>query len=562
MPRLTRTQKYADLRERIANDAETSLNTNELAKYADRLSNIQGFANNNVESATPVEETITDTDDNRGTPLIYDDVKTEEVVEARPVEESESFTFEQPVQEPVEEIQPEPTYFEQPVQEEQVEEIVENVEPIEEVVETEQAIEQALETVEEVETQEETQEEEKNVLDELFGDINDAYEKLLESQEEIKSDNTDIINDIFKDEPIEETVVGKLEEEVEIKEPTLEEILASVNNVKFEDITVEEPVVQTVSFDDVPVIDNDEIVEDYVEEEPIDQPIEETVEEVQEEVEQEVETVEETPVVEDTYEEPTVIEEPEIFENPAVDIEEVEEIVEDTIEETIEEQPSITEEEVEVYEQPEEIEEVLDDVVELEPEPVIEEVQEAVEQPAEEAAEFVEPIVEPVVQTNDVNIAIDDFTELSNSIIDEIRHSNDNEAEFAETPVESDDDEFSNTVSMEISKIMDNLSTLELQLENEETKVAEPVEEVKKVLTETSTDGVEIKNIKEYENEIANTISDTIPFIVDNNNDYDSEEEEEGSNVILNVILIVLIIVLIAVLALIVYYILKTKRIL
>ena len=112
---------------------------------------------------------------------------------------------------------------------------------------------------------------------------------------------------------------------------------------------------------------------------------------------------------------------------------------------------------------------------------------------------------------------------------------------------------------------MDDLSVVEEKEKSEEldlTKVIEKVEEVKPAVPAIDDkNAVEIKNISELDT-VENTMSDTIPFVVENKEVEVDEEEEEGSNVILNIILIVLIIVLIAVLGLIVYYILKTKGIL
>ena len=161
------------------------------------------------------------------------------------------------------------------------------------------------------------------------------------------------------------------------------------------------------------------------------------------------------------------------------------------------------------------------------------------------------------------------MNDLTNNIIEEIRHPSEVDEElpveeikfeeakvFEEVPVESDEEEFSNTVTLEINKIMNELvEAPEEKLEPiEDTKVIEPV-------VETKPGEIEIKNISELER-VENTMSDTIPFIVENVDDQIDMEEEEGSNIVLNVILIVLIIVLIAVLGLIVYYILKTKGIL
>ena len=186
-------------------------------------------------------------------------------------------------------------------------------------------------------------------------------------------------------------------------------------------------------------------------------------------------------------------------------------------------------------------------------------------------------------------------------------------------------EEFTNTVSMEVSKIMDEINNKEVVEEKvveevkpvetapiiekkiieetkpveskpiieekvepvikeevkveekivepivqKEVKIEEPaketvVEKVKPTFVEDKTeDIVEIKNIAEMDNEpIKETVSSTIPFIVDSNDEDEIEDDEDDSpNTILNIILIVLIVALVAVLGLIIFYILKTKGIL
>ena len=175
-------------------------------------------------------------------------------------------------------------------------------------------------------------------------------------------------------------------------------------------------------------------------------------------------------------------------------------------------------------------------------------------------------------------------------------------------------EEFTNTISMEVSKIMDEIDNKEVAEEKaveevkpvetapiieekvepiieekvepvieevkveekiiepvvqKEVKIEEPikepvVEKVAPVVEDKTEDIVEIKNIAEMENEpIKETVSSTIPFIVDNNDEDEIEDDEDDSpNTILNIILIVLIVALVAVLGLIIFYILKTKGIL
>ena len=167
--------------------------------------------------------------------------------------------------------------------------------------------------------------------------------------------------------------------------------------------------------------------------------------------------------------------------------------------------------------------------------------------------------------------------DLTNNMVNEVRHPNESRntgVQFRQNEVEEDDDEFSNTVSTEIGKIMDEISTRDdsrVEEPEQPEEVLEAVEEPHPVLTkaleeEKVEEVVEIKNLKELEAEPVretNTISNTIPFVVASEDEdvIDDEDEDEGSNTILNIILIVLIIVLVAVLGLIIFYILKTKGI-
>ncbi|MBR0420692.1 MAG: hypothetical protein IJI66_16130 [Erysipelotrichaceae bacterium] len=206
------------------------------------------------------------------------------------------------------------------------------------------------------------------------------------------------------------------------------------------------------------------------------------------------------------------------------------------------------------------------------------------------------------------------ISDLTSNMVNEIRHHVEpqytrpvvEEAVIEEPVIEEaiveqentvSDAEFSNTVSMEISKIMDEISTIEPSRENEveytynepedpqqyidapdeieevdETDVVEEeyIEEhpvlAKAIEEEKEEEVVEIKNLKELEAEPVKqtgTISNTIPFVVATEEEdvVDEDDEDEGSNTILNIILVVLIIVLVAVLGLIIFYILKTKGI-
>ena len=168
-------------------------------------------------------------------------------------------------------------------------------------------------------------------------------------------------------------------------------------------------------------------------------------------------------------------------------------------------------------------------------------------------------------------------SQIADGFINEIRNHQeevpldaDEETNIVKAAVISAED-FTNTVSMEISKIMDEVN------ETPATDYSKPIEieeeaipSVKDIIVEEeAADVVEIKNITELEQENdinkQNTISETIPFVVASDDDEElveeQEEETEGSNTVLNIILVILIVILVAVLGLIVFYILKTKGI-
>ena len=172
--------------------------------------------------------------------------------------------------------------------------------------------------------------------------------------------------------------------------------------------------------------------------------------------------------------------------------------------------------------------------------------------------------------------------QLTNNMVNEIRHHEEPkpvEEEVKEIKFTGSDEDFNNTVSMEISKIMDEIPA-DRDVEAKPQPVYEEPkhvikEEPKPVIEEhpvlakkledtVEEDVVEIKSLNEIEAEetlTRDTVSNTIPFVVTNDEDEDIEDDEEGSNTILNIILIVLIIILVVVLGLIVFYILKTKGI-
>ena len=188
----------------------------------------------------------------------------------------------------------------------------------------------------------------------------------------------------------------------------------------------------------------------------------------------------------------------------------------------------------------------------------------------ETARSFVSETIQEVSDYNKQN-GEQTIGQLTNDMVNEIRHHEEPKPvkeKVEEIKFKGNDEDFTNTVSMEISKIMEeipadrNVEVKPQPVVKEERPVVEEHPVLAKKLEDTpEEDVVEIKTLNEIEAEetlTRDTVSNTIPFVVTNDDD-ENEDEEEGSNTILNIILIVLIIILVVVLGLIVFYILKTK---
>ena len=229
------------------------------------------------------------------------------------------------------------------------------------------------------------------------------------------------------------------------------------------------------------------------------------------------------------------------------------------------------------------------------------------EEPKQEEPAKVEYVNDTFEEVNTYNqqSGNDTIDQITNNLVDDIRHLEENEEPVFEE-VEVSDEEFSNTVSMEINKVMEEVASATTQLDvkdilapteaektpndfvadyfnNGQEQLSKTLNDLPKVeeispqeqftselqklveIEEAKEDIVEIKNIADLE-DTHDVISDTIPFVVNNDEDeedeYYDEDEDDASNTVLNIILIVLIIILVAVLGLIVFYILKTKGIL
>ena len=175
-----------------------------------------------------------------------------------------------------------------------------------------------------------------------------------------------------------------------------------------------------------------------------------------------------------------------------------------------------------------------------------------------------------------------DIEDLTSSIIEEVRHPENT----PETDKEDEDKDFTDTVTLEIDKVLKEISSMKDTAENKLDDVV--IEEVgsldttsieEKLVRQAEYEAenrdvnkgepVIIKNISEtlqMEPSVdSNVLQDTKAFDISATNEIveedDEEEENDGAGKVLNIILGILIVVLIAVLAVIVYYILVARGI-
>lgn len=528
MARLTRTQKYAQLSQEVANDKEQSTSTKQLADLEQRLKNIT--ENLSAPKVEEVEEKV----ENIFKPVMEfaDDVSVEETVQAesKEVEEPKTKKFEW---------------------EDFDNSVVSDLESM--LADLERAVENN--------KQKDIVVEEKDQIE--VDDVSASFDSIFSEDE-------------FKQEPFEEVIIEPLVEETEGSSEEKSKNL-TIDELELDDILGDIPTYSDFQEDLSEIaetkdeVNEEEIFEELVSEEstldevvqleePVFEVVEETEENIIEDSTGETENESEEPVEVLSEEEPVET----IVENVELDKEESEDI------ETFEE-----------YQDEKTDEEIIEDVVvdEMTPEEIVE-VPDTTLFQDEDIVNLLDEAKEDMDLHNKVNgqLGIDD---IADSLIEEVRSESkeevvepevildaDKEVEYLDVPLveEDSDDEFSNTVSLEITKIMEEIPSTPV-VENplvdivEEPTIAVPVvEEVKE------ENAVEIKNLNEIDIEpAANTVSSTIPFIVNTNDEDeiedDEDDEDEGSNTILNIILIILIIVLIIVLGLIIFYILKTKGI-
>ena len=649
MPRLTRTQKFADLRDSLANDKESSLQTKDLSSYESRLNNIIGEEIRpqepvrEVSQEAPKEEAPKEDPKYVWTP--FEDTQTEaenaeDVIDltitdlwnsARIGEEkkeepvTEPVYTEAPAEEKTEEVVSEPVYEEpavtetptvEPVVEEQP--VATEVPAVEPTVEeqpaaptaiTDYILEDPFAEFDEILSEKYAREEKKEETEVPVEPVREpVQEEVNITETPVEEEKTEEIFTVS--EPVEEKTEPLAEDTPIFEEPVVKETPV------YEEPTVEEPVNEeplTLSegpiYEEAPVEEEEELDADKVEAEPVKEEnpylglyqrnpeVEAAYEAAAKAAEEEAARLE-AEKEEAVVEEAPVVEEP-VVEEPTVEVSAIEEVP--TFEEPVVEETPVVE--VPVTEEQPASQEEAELVAE---EPVVEETpvdEKTYELPAdnhmpedleERTNDLLHETISEVDKYNEENGDLTIHT-LTSNMVNEIRHGESAPTvekapvekirevpaetfeevpaeEFKEVPVntvDENEEEFSNTVSMEISKIMNEVAEDENANEIPVEEVVAPVVEEHPVLTkaleeEPEEEVVEIRNLNELdENPVQNTLSNTIPFVVAPSDDEEviDEETEEDSNTILNIILIILIVILVAVLGLIIFYILKTKGI-
>lgn len=545
MARLTRTQKYAELRDQLENGREIEIKSDALNKFEDKLEQL------NIDSVN-VKEEVTEAPKEESSELPLEEVNTE-VNEEAVIEE-----------EPTEEVVEEPT--------------------------KDVSLEAAEEVVLEVPASEEPKEE-----------VNDDY---------VPFDFDEPVSDTETVE--EETVDENLVEEPVIEETPKEEPVVEETPVETETSENEETSSESDIDNDEPIDLLSSLLNDFEEVKPI----VETPETVNEEADVPAENEEAEPaseVLEESAEEVVTTEETkndepvDLLDSLLSDLDSITPAVENNDEES---------ETIDVQKTP--VETVTEEVEEETP--VLEEVNEpSEEETAPETDE--EPVVlEPVVSKEDAEVIDNQYLEeclnevneynkskglmtadeVPSTILNEIRGIN-----TQEMPVvnENTEDELSNTVTLEIKKILSELEAednkeeftheveaqmpptveeelpkevsdmLKSYMNSEENKTSSNLEET--MLVENMSDiKEEIKAVKEsVANEAtldSTLLNETMPLEVAgdttvvrkaHDDEEDDEDEERGPNRILNFILISLIVVLLLILGFIGYLILVAQGI-
>ena len=566
MARLTRTQKFAALREELANSSEQTTVNNDLNKYQDKLNSLQS-ASENVEKKEEYDIKVE--------PLpTFNEVKEEVKEEEKKVENDFFADFNlDSINEAIDKI------------------VKQNVEIIDNSDNNDNKVEEKEPVVEEVKPVE--VENTNSLIDQTLDELTEVIGEIEEKVEpEVEVELVTEEEPIVVPERIEEPYNYIEQDYADIAELLKKEVLelnGPVEPVKEEEEVIVEPEIivperieEPYNYIEQDYADIAELLKKEVLE--LNGPVEPVKEEEEAIVEPELKELTNL----DTLIDGLVVEEEIAL--PNLDIPEVNEIVE--------EEPSV---ESEIVLPDLDIPEV-DELIEK---PSVEEAPELVEQPiASENATLPEvdapKIDEPVVEETsvepsdvDVNSLLDktleevaDYNtqagrltvdENLNSLIEDVRHGDFNDDE--------EDDDFSNTVTLEIDKVLSEINlepvtgpTVSLDEVLDNTVEVDPIDAKREkaaekladtlthpVLTKTLEESpVEIKTLDETFTKDLSTTA-TLSFKkneIAEDDDEDYYYDDDKPNKVLNVVLIVLLVIFLIIVGVIVYFLLLAKGIL
>ena len=568
MARLTRTQKFAALREELANSSEQTTVNNDLNKYQDKLNSLQSASNKETQEKKEEFDVSVE-------PLpTYNEVKEEVKEEEKKVENDFFADFNlDSINEAIDKI------------------VKQNVEIIDNSDNNDNKVEEVEPVVEEVKPVE--VENINSLIDETLDKLTEVIGEIEEKVEpEVEAELVTEEEPIVVPERIEEPYNYIEQDYADIAELLKKEVLelnGPVEPVKEEEEVIVEPEIvvperieEPYNYIEQDYADIAELLKKEVLE--LNGPVEPVKEE--EEVIVEPELTELTNL--DTLIDGLVVEEEIAL--PNLDIPEVNEIVE--------EEPNV---ESEIVLPDLDIPEV-DELIEK---PSVEEVPELVEQPIAmenvtlpevDAPKIDEPVVEePSVEPSDVDVnslldktleEVADYNtqagrltvdENLNSLIEDVRHGGFNDDE--------EDDDFSNTVTLEIDKVLSEINlepvtgpTVSLDEVLDNTVEVDPIDAKREkaaekladtlthpVLTKTLEESpVEIKTLDETFTKDLSTTA-TLSFKKNEIAEEDDEDyyyDDDKPNKVLNVVLIVLLVIFLIIVGVIVYFLLLAKGIL
>ena len=567
MARLTRTQKFAALREELANSSEQTTVNNDLNNYQDILNSLQSASNKETQEKKEEFDVSVE-------PLpTYNEVKEEVKEEEKKVENDFFADFNldsineaidkivkqnveiidnsdnndnkvEEVEPVVEEVKPVEVENINSLIDETLDKLTEVIGEIEEKVEPEVEVELVAE--EEPIVVPERIEEPYNYIEQDYADIAELLKKeVLELNgpvEPVKEEEVTAEPEIIVPERIEEPYNYIEQDYADIAELLKKEVLelnGPVEPVKEEEEVIVEPELQELT-------NLDTLIDGLVVEEEIALPnldIPEANEIVEEEPNVESEIVLpdlDIPEVDELIEEPSVEEVPELVEQPiASENVALPEVDAPKIDEPVVEEPSVEPSEVDVNS-------LLDKTL-------------------EEVADY---------NTQAGRLTVD---ENLNSLIEDVRHGGFNDDE--------EDDDFSNTVTLEIDKVLSEINlepvtgpTVSLDEVLDNTVEVDPIDAKREkaaekladtlthpVLTKTLEESpVEIKTLDETFTKDLSTTA-TLSFKkneIAEDDDEDYYYDDDKPNKVLNVVLIVLLVIFLIIVGVIVYFLLLAKGIL